>query len=85
MPWLLPDAILRLKQAAGRLFPRVSMLIGRSPLARYAQDVETVTLDQVNRTLRKYLRPSRFVTVLAGTVPGVVASGHNRHPLRRPD
>jgi zinc protease len=56
-----------------------------SSIDRYAQNIETVTLDQVNRTLRKHLRPSRLITVLAGTVPGVVASGHSRHRLRRPD
>ena len=56
-----------------------------SSIDRYLQDIESVTLGQVNQALRKYVRPSRFVTVLAGTVPGVVTLSHPKHPLRRPD
>jgi zinc protease len=52
---------------------------------RYCEDIESVTLDQVSQALRKYVRPSRFVTVLAGSVPGTTALSHPRHPLRRPD
>jgi zinc protease len=53
-----------------------------SSIDRYPQDVESVTLDQVNQTLRKYVRPNQFVTVLAGTVPGVVTLSHTKHPLK---
>jgi zinc protease len=56
-----------------------------SSIDHYLQDIESVTLDQVNQAFRRYARPSRFVTVLAGSVPGTAALSHTRHPLRRPD
>jgi zinc protease len=41
----------------------------------YPQRIDALTLEQVNRSIRKHIDPERMVLVEAGTVPGAVTTG----------
>jgi zinc protease len=38
-------------------------------LDRFPKELESLTVDQVNEAIRKYIQPERLVTVMAGSVP----------------
>ncbi|MDD3180827.1 MAG: pitrilysin family protein [Opitutaceae bacterium] len=58
---------------AGRLLATVQRGLPLVCIDEYPQEIQALTLEQVNRSIRQYIDPGRMVLVEAGTLPGTAA------------